>query len=132
MTTVVARPDSIAIAAFILSRHGAWPPMFMSRSHPRSGVPSAVATAWPGTVSPAARRGRSEGERLMEIVDAQVHSWEPVPTYPWEPVTASPHATGKSHAPLPFERVLVAMDAVGVDAALLHTSPNYREKRPDG
>src|SRR5437868_3319200 len=69
----------------------------------------------------------------MEIVDAQIHSWELEPSLPWdESRPASPQATGLRHAPVPVEQVLAVMDALGVKAALIHTSSNYREKRPDG
>jgi L-fuconolactonase len=72
---------------------------------------------------PAFQSGR---ENLMQVIDAQVHSWEPVTKRPWvdtgvEVVRATPY-------PL----VLAAMDAVGVHAAIIHSSRNYGVVLPDG
>jgi L-fuconolactonase len=69
----------------------------------------------------------------FEVVDAQVHTWEVTPTLPWDPPTFSGDiARGRSPLAVPYEEVLHAMDAVGVDAAVLYTSMSYRRLLPDG
>jgi L-fuconolactonase len=62
----------------------------------------------------------------LEIVDAQIHSWEAKPSYPWNPG----HRAGEEA--VPYEAVLAAMNAVGVDAAILHTPEDYHEVLPSG
>jgi L-fuconolactonase len=62
----------------------------------------------------------------VEVVDAQVHSWEPFTQRPW--VDSGPEVVKAT----PYEHVLVAMDAVGVNAAIIHSSRSYGAVRPDG
>jgi len=53
----------------------------------------------------------------VPVVDAQVHAWAPSDArFPW-----APGALGHPHLPdgMPIERLLTAMDAAGVDAALV-------------
>jgi predicted TIM-barrel fold metal-dependent hydrolase len=70
----------------------------------------------------------------IEIVDAQVHTWEPVPTKPWHPIDYGGQVKpgGSTMMAVPYDRVLHAMDAVGVDAAILYTSQDYRRPLPGG
>src|ERR1700675_1406406 len=63
--------------------------------------------------SPARRRGFRTGETIMLIIDAQVHAYERNhPGRPWVGVLTGP-------AEVTGDQMVAAMDAVGVDGALL-------------
>jgi predicted TIM-barrel fold metal-dependent hydrolase len=70
----------------------------------------------------------------MEVVDTQVHTWELEPTLPWNPIDYGGDIKpgGNTLMGVPYDRVLHALDAVGVDAAILYTTQSYRQPRPDG
>src|SRR3954452_3158073 len=60
----------------------------------------------------------------METIDAQIHVWERVPQRPWHDDVLP---AGIDHRdPFTVEDAVVAMDAVGVDAAVLSLPPGYR------
>lgn len=63
----------------------------------------------------------------MEILDAQVHAWEPAsPRFPWDPAHAK--ATGWRHfadGAVPVDDLIPAMDEAGVTGALLVTPQIY-------
>lgn len=61
----------------------------------------------------------------MEIVDAQIHTWQRNPTYPWHP---APHRVGA----MSYDEALNEMDAVGIGSALIATISDYNEVRSDG
>ena len=65
----------------------------------------------------------------MEIIDAQIHVWEgnPGQKYPWDFGLA-----GDMTHPVPIEDAIVAMDACGVDAAVLNLPPHYRRDTGEG
>ncbi len=59
----------------------------------------------------------------MEVIDAQIHTWETVPSRPWDP--AFDYGTDRQH-PFPVEHALAGMDAIGVTAAVISLPPSYR------
>jgi predicted TIM-barrel fold metal-dependent hydrolase len=66
----------------------------------------------------------------MEIIDGQIHCWERAPSRPWhdDPVPA-----GIDHGiAFPVEDAITAMDALGVDAAVLSLPPGYRTEVAPG
>jgi L-fuconolactonase len=63
----------------------------------------------------------------LEIVDAQVHTWEADnPQYPWDPLYVPRPHTAQA---VPAGSVVAAMAAVGVDAAIIVTSVVYADNR---
>ena len=63
----------------------------------------------------------------MEIIDSQIHIWEKDHVgRPWDREFAVQRNWGASDA-VTFERAIGAMDAVGVDAALLTSCPLYHD-----
>ncbi|MBV8806927.1 MAG: amidohydrolase [Sinobacteraceae bacterium] len=66
----------------------------------------------------------------MEVIDAQVHSWETQTTRGWD---SAYDALGTDpNNGYTVELALSAMDAVGVNAAVLSLPPSYRTLLPDG
>lgn len=64
----------------------------------------------------------------MEIIDAQVHIWEAVPSEPWD----DPPQMFDLKNPFTVEAATAAMDAVGVDAAVISPPPAYHVRTPGG
>ena len=65
----------------------------------------------------------------METIDAQIHVWEGSPTGDWD------HAFDYGvdfENPFTAESAVVAMDAVGIDAAVLSIPPGYRRTIGEG
>lgn len=70
-----------------------------------------------------AARKAIEEEAGMEIVDAQVHVWEPSNAlYPWDPTYGNPPHVRN---PLSTAAVRAAMDSAGVDAGIVVTPTVY-------
>jgi L-fuconolactonase len=65
----------------------------------------------------------------MEVIDAQIHVWEIAPSRPWDP--AFDYGTDREH-PFPIEYALAAMDAIGIEAAVISLPPSYRSPMADG
>src|SRR4051812_3537929 len=65
----------------------------------------------------------------METIDAQIHVWESEPTGEWD--HAFDYGVDFDNA-FTVEAALVAMDAVGIDAAVMSIPPGYRRTLPGG
>jgi len=82
--------------------------------------------------APFPSEGPGAGRPRLEVVDAQVHTWESEsPRWPWDPTYGQGHAVAavtraaNRASPVPHTALVEAMDAAGVDAALIVTSSIY-------
>lgn len=71
---------------------------------------------------------REMKEALVEIIDAQIHSWEGTPSGPWDD---PPHMFDLKN-PFTIEAAAAAMDAVGIAAAVISPPPSYRVRTEGG